>query len=330
MSRLPTVYITDHTFVSTEPQRAVLGGMARLVDVNGRPMRSEDDVIAACPGAAALIVAFAPIGARVLDALPGLRCVVRYGVGYDNVDVAAAAQRGVWVANVPDYCVAEVADHTLALLLALARKILRLDASVRRSEWQPVAAARPLHRLAGRTLGIIGLGRIGSAVARRARAFGCRVLAYDKYLTAEAVRAAGAEPVDLDSLLGACDALSIHAPLTEETRHMLDARAMARMRREAVIVNTARGAIVDTAALAEALTEGRLAGAGLDVFESEPLPADHPLRSAPNVILQPHAAWYSEESVLELQRSAAEEVARVLRGEPMRNPVNRPRAGTRG
>ncbi|BCX02616.1 MAG: D-isomer specific 2-hydroxyacid dehydrogenase family protein [Candidatus Roseilinea sp.] len=313
------VVITDHAFPSLDPERAVLRDLAEVVDRS--PLRTEDDVIQAAQDADALIIGFVPITARVMDALPRLRCVVRYGVGYETIDVPAAVARGIQVANVPDYCIPEVADHAMALLLALARKVIPLDASMRRGEWATLKTAKPVHRIEGRTLGLIGMGRIGSAVARRALGFGMRVIVHDKYLSPERAQAAGATWVDLDALLHEADFISIHTPLTPETHHLINAEAIGKMKPGAYLINVARGAIVDTPALAEALRAGRIAGAALDVFEQEPLPADHPIRNAPNTILHPHAAWYSEEAMIQLQINAAEEVARALRGEPLKNPL---------
>jgi D-3-phosphoglycerate dehydrogenase len=316
------VCITDHTFHDSKPEREVLEDIAEVVDLNGTPTGTEDEVIKACLGADALIIGFAPVTAKVLDSLPGLKCVVRYGIGYDTIDVKAAAERGIPVANVPDYCVSEVADHAMALLLSLERKLFIFDASLRRGEWSPVKTGRPLHRLAGRVLGIAGMGRIGTEVARRARTFGYEILVYDPWVDEAAARSRGGQKVDLDTLLARSDAISLHLPLTEETRHLLDRGNLARMKQGANLINVSRGAVVDTVALAGALSSGHLGGTALDVFETEPLPADHPIRKAPNTILQPHGAWYSEESLKELQRNAAEEVSRVLRGGKMKNRVN--------
>ncbi len=313
------VVITDHAFPSLDPERGVLDGLAEVIDRS--PLRTEDDVMRAAHDADALIIGFVPITARVMDALPRLRCVVRYGVGYETIDVPAAAARGIQVANVPDYCIPEVADHAMALLLALARKVIPLDASMRRGEWATLRTAKPVHRIEGRTLGLIGMGRIGSAVIRRALGFGMHVIAHDKYLSPENAQAAGAALVDLDTLLREADFISVHTPLTPETRHLINTEAIGKMKPSAYLINVARGAIVDTLALADALQMGKLAGAALDVFEQEPLPADHPIRNAPNVILHPHAAWYSEEAMTQLQVNAAEEVARALRGEPLKNPL---------
>lgn len=316
------VVITDHAFTNVEPERAALRGLAEVIDAN--PLRTEDEVIHAAKDADAIIFAFAPITARVLDGLPKLRVAVRNGVGYDAIDVPAATERGIWVANVPDYCISEVADHAMALLLGLARKLMPMDASMRRGEFNVIQVGRPIYRIEGKTLGLIGMGRIGREVARRAKGFGLNVIVCDKYLSPEQAQTAGASLASFDDVMQHADFISIHTPLTSETRHMINAEAIRMMKPTAYLVNVARGAIIDTVALAEALLDGAIAGAGIDVFEKEPLPADHPLRSAPNTILNPHAAWYSEESLTQLQASAGEEVARVLRGEPLKNPVNRP------
>ncbi len=316
------VVITDHAFTNVEPERLALQGLADVIDAN--PLKTEDDVIQAAHDADAIIFAFAPITARVLDALPKVRVAVRNGVGYDALDVHAATERGIWVANVPDYCIPEVADHAMAMLLGLARKLLPLDASVRRGEFNAITASRPINRIEGKTLGLIGMGRIGREVARRAKGFGLNVLVFDKYLSPENAEAAGATLASFDDVMSHSDFISVHTPLTSETRHMVNAEAIRKMKKSAYLINVARGAIIDTVALAQALMQGEIAGAGIDVFEAEPLPEDHPLRSAPNTLLNPHAAWYSEESLTQLQTSAGEEVARVLRGEPLKNPVNKP------
>jgi D-3-phosphoglycerate dehydrogenase len=317
------VVITDHTFISVEPEKKVLQGLAEVVDLNGAPMKTEEDVITACQGANALIIGFAPITARVLDALHGLRCVVRYGIGVDTIDLKAAEERGIWVANVPDYCISEVADHTLALLLSLSRKVLLLDKDLRAGNWRGVKISHPIHRLADQVLGIVGLGRIGREVAARARGFGYTILGYDPYIDEQTAETFGIHLVDFQNLISTVDVLTLHLPLNSETRGLINAATIGRMKPTAILINTCRGAIVDTNALAEALQTGRITGAALDVFETEPLPRDHPILRAPNTILQPHVAWYSEESLLELQRNAAEEVARVLQGEPPKNPVTK-------
>jgi D-3-phosphoglycerate dehydrogenase len=257
----------------------------------------------------------------VLDALPRCRLVVRYGVGVDNVDVEAAAERGVWVANVPDYGRDEVADHTLALALAVLRGVVALDRSVREGTWD-LAAARPLRRLSALTWGVVGCGAIGTAVAGRAAGLGMRVLGYD----VDQVRSEPPiERVPLEELLEAADLVSLHAALTPDSHHLVGAAALARMRPTAFLVNTARGGLVDSGALLAALDAGELAGAALDVLEGEP-PDELGWRLArhPRVVATPHAAWYSEEAFSTLKTEVAREALRVLEGGQPRSPVNRP------
>jgi D-3-phosphoglycerate dehydrogenase / 2-oxoglutarate reductase len=252
-----------------------------------------------------LLVQFVPVGRRALQAANGLAGVVRYGVGLDNVDTRAAAAGGIAVASVPDYCVDEVADHTLALLLAVERKIVELARETRGGGWD-FRVAGPVRRLHGLTLGLVGFGRIGRAVARRAASFGLRPLAFDPVV-------AEAEAASLEELLPQADVLSLHVPLTEETRGVVGGRELALLPEGAVVLNTSRGGLVDEAALADALAVGRLRGAGLDVLADEPPAPDHPLRAAPNVVLTPHAAWYSEAAIEELRRRAIETALELAR-----------------
>jgi D-3-phosphoglycerate dehydrogenase len=252
-----------------------------------------------------LLVQFAPVGARALEAANGLAGIVRYGVGLDNVDVSAARSAGVAIVPIPDYCIDEVADHTIALLLAVERGIVDLAAQTRAGGWD-FRAAGVVRRLRGGTLGLVGFGRIARAVAERASGFGLRVTAYDPN-----VLDAGAE--SLDALLEQADVLSLHVPLTEETRGLVGRRELALLPRGAIVLNTSRGGLVDEAALTEALGAGRLRGAGLDVLAHEPPAADHPLRSAPGVVLTPHAAWFSDAAVLELRSKAVEKAMELGR-----------------
>jgi D-3-phosphoglycerate dehydrogenase len=252
-----------------------------------------------------LLVQFVPVGARALQGANGLAGVVRYGVGLDNVDTRAAAAGGIAVASVPDYCVDEVADHTLALLLAVERKVVELAQETRGGGWD-FRVARPVRRLRGLTLGLVGFGRIGQAVAGRGAALGLEPLGFDP-LVAEA------EAASLEELLRRADVLSLHVPLTDETRGLIGARELALLPEGAVVLNTSRGGLVDEAALADALAAGRLRGAGLDVLADEPPAADHPLRTAPNVVLTPHTAWYSEAAIEELRRRAIETALELAR-----------------
>jgi D-3-phosphoglycerate dehydrogenase len=270
--------------------------------------RTADDYLRLGGAADALLVQYGDVGRRVFEGLSRLRLLVRYGVGVDGIDLAAATARGIPVVNVPDYGTDEVANHAVALLLALARKLPRLDRQVRAGGWD-VFVVQPVHRLAGRTVGIVGCGRIGRAVARKLAGFDVRLLVHDPYL---AELPPGVTPVSLEELLAASDYVTVHCPLTAGTRHLIGRAALARMKPTAVLVNTARGGIVDGAALVEALEAGRLAGAGLDVTEDEPLGPAHALRRLDQVIVTPHAAWYSEEGRSDLKRRVAEETVRVL------------------
>lgn len=275
--------------------------------------RTEAEVAAACKEAHGLIVTYAKVGRTALAAMPQLRIIVRTGVGYDTLDVPAATERKVMVANVPDYCVSEVADHAMALSLSWWRRIGELDQQVRAKGWgSPV---KPVLRLEGRTLGILGLGRIGRAVAARARGFGLRVMSCDPYVPQEVFASLDVQPASLEDLLRASDILTIHAPLTDETRGIICDKTLRLMKPTAVVVNTSRGGLISTGDLVRAIRENWIAGAALDVIEVEPLPMDHPIRSLPRVLLTPHAAWYSENSEPELRRRAARTVAQALRGE---------------
>ncbi len=304
----------DHVNVAEEQDVLARAGV-RLAVVTAR---TETDYLERCAEADALLVQYGDVTRRAFEGLPRLRVVVRYGVGVDGIDLAAATDRGVPVVNVPDYGTDEVANHAVALLLALARKLARLDRQTRSGGWDFFRVG-PVTRLAGQTVGIVGCGRIGSAVARKLGGFDVRLLGCDPNIT---TFPPGVQPVAFERLVGESDHVTIHCPLTAETRHLFDAESLGWMRPSAVLINTARGGIVDTAALVTALQEGTLAGAGLDVLEQEPLNPASPLLRMEQVIVTPHAAWYSEEGRSDLKRRAAEEAVRVLRGERPRHCVN--------
>jgi D-3-phosphoglycerate dehydrogenase / 2-oxoglutarate reductase len=313
------VAVTDYVFPSLEPERAVLAPLA--VELRPKQCQSEEEIIALAEDADAVLNCYAKMTSPVIEALKRCRIIARYGIGVDNVDVSAATRAGILVTNVPDYCIDEVSDHALALLLNLARRIGAADLAVKAGTWDVVAHAG-IRRLRGQTLGLIGFGKIARALASKAQSLGMKMLAYDRYLESDLIAGHGAEAVALDRLLAEADAISIHVPLSPETRNLIGERELARMKPTAFLINTSRGGIVDEEALAVALKEDRLGGAALDVLTVEPPPADHPLRQAPNIVLTPHLAFYSRESVIELQTKAAEEVARALKGEPPRSPVN--------
>jgi D-3-phosphoglycerate dehydrogenase len=315
------VVITDLDLDNVDPERSVLDG--HDVELRVLQCRTPEEVAAQAGDADVLINQYVPITAEALDALPRCRLVVRYGVGVDNVDVEAAAARGVWVANVPDYGRDEVADHTLALALAVLRGVVALDRSVREGTWD-LEAARPLRRLSTLTYGVVGCGAIGTAVAGRAAGLGMRVLGYD---VPQVRSAPPIERVPLEALLSSSDVVSLHAALTPDTHHLIGAAALGRMRPSAFLVNTARGGLVAAAALLAALDAGELAGAALDVLEGEP-PDKLGWRLArhPKVVMTPHAAWYSEEAFHTLKTEVAREALRVLEGGRPRSPVNAPAA----
>ncbi|HVW18877.1 MAG TPA: C-terminal binding protein [Solirubrobacteraceae bacterium] len=314
--------MVDHRFAVLDIEKRILapvGGEVR--DCAGL---TASEALAACADADAIIVgARFQLNAAALTTLERCRVIVRYGIGYDNIDVSTAAADGIWVATVPDYCIDEVADHTMASLLALNRRLAKLDSLVRCGSWGiPLGFA--VRRLSECTLGVIGFGRIGEAVARRARAFGLRVLAHDPVRPEQDVRAAGAEPAQIDELLPLADYVSLHAPRADDGP-LLDARRLAMLRHGACVINVARGGLIDEQALIRGLEAGSIGGAALDVAEAEPIDVHDPLLSAPNLIVTPHAAWYSKEAVVELREKAAAEAARVLAGERPLHPVNKPR-----
>jgi D-3-phosphoglycerate dehydrogenase len=312
-----TVPITDSDLASNADEDVLREAGITTVRLNAT---TEDDVIAALSQvpADALIVQWAPITAAVLDAAPRCRFISRLGIGIDMIDVEAATRRGVAVANTPDYCVDEVAAHTLAMAMWLVRGLGRFDAAVRTGEWAAAAAYPAAARPADTVIGVVGLGRIGSQVAAQAKALGFQVIGHDPY----AAPGGGIPLTSLEDLLGSSHLVTLHAPLTAETRHLIRAGTIALMRPGALLVNTCRGGLIDEDAVAAALRAGRLAGAALDVFETEPLPPASPLRALPNVLFSPHAAWYSQASLFALPVRAAQQVVDFLAGVPVPSIIN--------
>ncbi len=313
------VVVTDMVGPTLDPERQVLGDIAELVVAPGR---SSQDVLAAAADADAILNTYTKLPGTVLRALPRCRIVARYGIGVDTVEIPAATELGILVTNVPDYCIDEVSDHALALILTLTRKVLLSTAAVKAGTWD-VKVAMPIQRHRGRTLGLVGFGKIPRALAPKAQALGFQVIAADPYVPADVGASLGVRIVDFEMLLRAADVISVHAPLTEETRGLFGDREFGQMKPGAILVNTSRGPLVQTAALVRALEAGRLGGAGLDVLETEPPGPDNPLLRLPNVALTPHIGFYSEQSLIDLQRMAAEEVRRALTGQTPRNVVNR-------
>jgi D-3-phosphoglycerate dehydrogenase len=308
------VVITDCDQGSIEEERAVFDKLE--ADLDWAQIAGEEEVVSQCYDADGLIIQYAPLTRGVLERLPRCMVVSRYGVGVDTIDVEAATELGIIVANVPAYCVDEVSDHTLALFLSLARKVILLDRSIRSGTWD-FRVAIPVHRLKGMTYGIVGCGRIGQGVARRVSAFGLRAIGYDPYLS----EAGGIQLVSFETLLAESDCISIHCSLTESS-HLFGKDQFRGMERRPLVMNLSRGPVVDEGALIEALEMGWISGGALDVLENEPPDAKSPLLRRENVILTPHIGFYSEESKSELKRRTAENVVRVLTGKLPDSVVN--------
>jgi D-3-phosphoglycerate dehydrogenase len=307
----------DHDSFGAEHELAGAAG-AELVLTQST---TSQELVANAADADAILVQYAQITAEVMDALPRLRVVGRYGVGVDSVDVAAATERGIAVCNVPDYGTESVSDHAIGLALAAARGIPRLDRGLRAGSFD-LPAVRPLFQTRGRVFGIVGMGLIGTATARKAAGLGYEVIGYDIAATPGAATFHGFASVSLDELLERAQVVSLHTPLTDVTRHLIGAAQLARMRPDAILVNTSRGGVVDVDALVEALRTGSILGAAIDVHETEPLPVGHPLTQFDSVVLTPHLAWYTEESYDELKRRTIGNVLEVCAGRPPRDIVN--------
>lgn len=313
------VVVTDLGYPNYDSEREqveAIGGELVLAEC-----KTAEEVAAAARDADGVLNRAAPVTAEVIAAMERCRVIARYGIGVDNVDVEAATRRGIVVANVPGYCVEEVSDHALALMLAAWRKVVSHDKAVRRGAWD-ISFRDPVYRLTGRTLGLLGLGAIARRLVQKVAGFGLRIIAHDPYVSAEAAAEMGVELVDLETLFREADLLSLHAPATAETRHIVNRDRLALMKPTAVVVNTSRGPLIDEAALIEALKARRIAAAGLDVYEQEPPDITSELFRLDNVIVTDHAAWYSEDSLAELQRRTAAAVCAVLTGKRPESVVN--------
>ena len=316
-----TVVVTDHDFEDLGIEREVLDGVATVVDLHDEADGADPGTDDRLSAADAVLNLRAELDADAVARLDDCRVIARYGIGVDNVAVDAAADRGIPVTNVPDYCLEEVATHALSMLLSLARGLKRYDGSVAAGEWDRGAAA-PLHRFSTRTVGVVGYGAIGREVGARAAALGADVLASDPFLDPEDLADDPATLTGFEDLCARADAVTVHSPLTDDTRGLLDADAFARLDDDAVVVNVARGPIVDVDDLHDAIADGDLAGAGLDVFPEEPPAPGHPLRDHPRVVTTPHVAWYSEEAGADRRRRAAGIVRDALTGGDVANVVN--------
>jgi D-3-phosphoglycerate dehydrogenase / 2-oxoglutarate reductase len=323
-SRLKAV-ITDFDYGDNDVERAILEPAG--IDVIALQAKSEADLAGVAPDCDAMMNQYARVGAGTIALMTRCKVIARYGVGVDIVDVEAATRKGILVTNVRDYCTEEVADHAVALWLALARKLIPYDRSTHQGIWKWQAGA-PIQRIRGQMMGIVSFGKIGQSIAQRAKSFGVEVIVYDPYQDAKVAEAHGARKVGKEELLRRSDIVMMQVPMTSETRHFLSHAEFEMMRDGVIVVNTGRGPTIDNKALYRALVSGKVAGAGLDDPEEEPAkrkawsPADNPLFSHPNVIVTPHAAYYSEQSIRLARETAAHEVRRVLTGEPPLNPVN--------
>ena len=314
------IAITDYQYETIQPQIDVVKTFpdAELIALQ---CRTEEEVIRLAGDADILLNQYAPMNARVIEQLKNCKAIIRYGIGVDTVDIDAATARGIYVCNVPDYGVDETSNQTIAMILAMARKLPIIHADVRRGNWG-LSIGKPMYRFAGSTLGFVGLGRIASAVVEKLRPFGLHMIAYDPYLDPAKAEEMGVKLVDFDTLLRTSDYVTIHCPATAENRHMFNAEAFAKMKQTAYLINCARGAIVDTKALIDALEQEKIAGAALDVIEKEPIEKDNPLLAMDNVIIVSHFGGYSEEAIVSLQTKAAQEAVNILAGNRPYNAVN--------
>ena len=316
------VIVTDDRYGSYEEEKTVLKEIGASVEVHN--LGNEGQTIEVLRDADGILVNLHPLPATVIHELQKCRVISRYGVGYDNVSVETATAKGIWVARVPDYCLEDVSDQALALLLGCVRKVAFKDRRIREGAWN-LHREQPSYRITEKTLGLIGYGAIARTLHRKISGFGLgRVLVFDPYLDPKKIEENGAESATLRSLLKNSDYISVHAPLNDGTQGLIGSRELSLMKKTAILINTSRGPLLEEKAVAEALANGKIAAAGLDVFEAEPLPAESPLRQLDNVILSDHTGWYSEESVTELKTKAAQNVLAVLNGGKPIYPVNHP------
>jgi len=306
------VVITDHDYPDLDQERKVFGAIG--VEFVAGQCKDEDAVIALARDADALLNEYAKLTPKVIEALENCKIIVRYGIGVDNVNIPAATKAGIMVCNVPTYGIHEVSDHVVGLFFSSIRKIPAMSETVKKGRWD-CNLGRPIYRIHGKTLGIAGFGNIARMVVQKLAPWNIKVLGYDPFISESVFKSHGVEKTSFEQLLNESDFVSAHVPHTAETFHMFSYERFKQMKRGAIFINTARGPLVDEDGLYRALQEGWLAGAALDVMEKEPPDPGHPLLSLPNVIITPHMAWYSVESAVDLQRMAAEEVARVLKGE---------------
>lgn len=314
------VAITDYTFPSLDLEETIIkAGGASLQSGNSKEIPA---LIALVRDADAVVTQFAPINAEVISAMQKARVIVRYGIGVDNVDLEATRSKNIPVCNVPDYCIDEVADHTLAFILGMTRQVVANTNLIREGKWGLATPIDQMRNLRDQTVGIVGFGRIGREVAARLAPFKCRRLVYDAFIPQEAISSAGCQSATLDDLLAQSDVVTLHCPSTAQTKKLLNADSIGRMKRGSLVVNLARGDLIDTSALVAALQSGQLGGAAIDVCDPEPIPADSALRTLPNVIAASHIASVSPKAVKTLRETAARLAVMALRGETLPNVVN--------
>ncbi|SHE80756.1 C-terminal binding protein [Alkalibacter saccharofermentans] len=313
------VVITDYQYENVDNERKIVEEAGFALEVYNSKEKS--DVISAVREADAVIVQYADIDEEVISHMEKCKVIIKYGIGFNNIDTKAASQKGIYVCNVPDYGIDEVANHAIAMIMALAKKLITIDGALKKGDWS-YDSIIPLYRMAGSTLGLVGLGRIPMSVAKKMKGFDMEILAYDPFVDKKLAEENGVKLVDFDTLCTKSDFISVHCPLNDDTLHLFNKDVFDKMKETAYIINTARGPVINEADLIEALKAKKIAGAGLDVFEVEPITKDNELLNLDNVIATPHIAWYSEQAINSVQSKAAIEAVNVISGNKPLNPVN--------
>ncbi|MFJ7682475.1 C-terminal binding protein [Peribacillus butanolivorans] len=308
------ILLTDYEFEHLQYEEDVFKESGLDIDFIKAQCKTEEEVIELAKEVDAILNQYAPVSRRVIGSLENTKIISRYGVGVNTIDLDAAKEKGITVANVPDYGMEEVSNHALALLLSWARKVTLLNNEVKKGNWD-FKACVPIHRFNEQTVGVLGFGRIPRRFVEKVKPLGFKTAAYDPFVSADDMAAVGVQKMNLEEIICEADYLSVHVPLIDDTFHLINEERLKQMKRNAVIINTARGPIIDEKALAEALEKGIIAGAALDVTEDEPVSIDSPLLKMDNVIITPHSAWYSEEAMIELRQKAAKNIVQVLSGE---------------
>ncbi|MGE7637114.1 C-terminal binding protein [Peribacillus frigoritolerans] len=308
------ILLTDYEFEHLKYEEEIFQESGLEINFIKAQCKTEEEVMEHAKEADAILNQYAPISRRVIESLENTKIISRYGVGVNTIDLDAAKEKGITVANVPDYGMEEVSNHALALLLSSARKVALLNKEVKKGNWD-FKVCVPIHRFDKQTVGVLGFGRIPRRFIEKVKPLGFKTAAYDPFVSATDMAAVGVQKMDLDEIIGEADYLSIHVPLIDDTYHLINEERLKQMKSNAVIINTARGPIIDEKALSNALEKGIIAGAALDVTENEPVSIDSPLLTMDNVIITPHSAWYSEEAMVELRQKAARNIVQVLKGE---------------